>query len=261
MSTPSKTMVPRVTWRSRRIILPIVDLPLPLSPMSETTSPGGTPKLTFRTARSSRPPNAPTRYDLQQVSTSSIRPPPSSTRPRDRRDLDERRLLGALLEGERAPGPEAAARRRLEERGRTAGDAAQPLLRVADADLGQRREEHPRVRVRRCVDDRLRRRLLGELAGVHDEDRVGDLVQDREVVRDHDHALDEAAVAELHEQLGHGPLGRDVERGRHLVGDQQRRVEEGREHHHDALLHPARELDRESLEHVLGQPDELRAAA
>ena len=105
------------------------------------------------------------------------------------------------------------------------------------------------------------RRLLGELARVHHEDRVGDLVEDGQVVGDHDHALDEAAVAELDEQLGDGLLRRHVECRRDLVGDQERRVEDRREHHHDALLHPARELDRVAVEHVVGQADELRAAA
>ena len=47
MSAPSKAIVPRVTRSRRRIIFPIVDFPLPLSPISETTSPGATSKLTF----------------------------------------------------------------------------------------------------------------------------------------------------------------------------------------------------------------------
>ena len=41
--------------------IPIVDFPLPLSPISVTTSPGWTAKLTSRTASSSPPPKAPTR--------------------------------------------------------------------------------------------------------------------------------------------------------------------------------------------------------
>ena len=38
---------------------PIVLFPLPLSPMSDTTSPGRTSKLTSRTAATSFPPNVP----------------------------------------------------------------------------------------------------------------------------------------------------------------------------------------------------------
>ena len=40
---------------------PIVLFPLPLSPISETISPGAIAKLTSRTATSSVPPNVPTR--------------------------------------------------------------------------------------------------------------------------------------------------------------------------------------------------------
>jgi hypothetical protein len=59
-STPSSVIVPPLTEASRRIILPMVVLPLPLSPMRDTTSPGWTSKLTSRTAVSSLPPNTPT---------------------------------------------------------------------------------------------------------------------------------------------------------------------------------------------------------
>jgi len=46
-------MVPRVIGDSCKIILPIVLFPLPLSPISETTSPALTWKLRSRTATSS----------------------------------------------------------------------------------------------------------------------------------------------------------------------------------------------------------------
>ncbi len=118
-----------------------------------------------------------------------------------------------------------------------------------------------RVRMPRVLGDRRRRRLLDELARVHHEDRVGDLVEDREVVRDHDRALHELPVAELDEHLGDRLLGRDVERGGQLVGDQQRRVHQRREHHHDALLHPARQLDRVPVEDAVVEADEREAAA
>ena len=61
MSTPSTAIEPPFTTRRRRIIFPIVVLPLPLSPMSETTSPAPMSNETSRTARSSVPPNRPTR--------------------------------------------------------------------------------------------------------------------------------------------------------------------------------------------------------
>jgi hypothetical protein len=61
MSVPSKLMVPALTPVRRRIIRPMVLLPLPLSPMREITSPGWTWKLTSRTAVSSRLPKVPIR--------------------------------------------------------------------------------------------------------------------------------------------------------------------------------------------------------
>ena len=61
MSVPSKVIDPLVTEVRRRIMRPMVLLPLPLSPIRETTSPGATSRLTSRTATSSRPPKVPTR--------------------------------------------------------------------------------------------------------------------------------------------------------------------------------------------------------
>ena len=156
--------------------------------------------------------------------------------------------------------PESAPRRRLEQRRRPARDAAESGLVEACARLGQRAEEHARVRMPRVVDDRGGGALLDEPACVHDDDRVRDLVEDRQVVGDHDRALHEPAVPELDEQLRDGLLGGDVERGRQLVGDQERRIEECREHHHDALLHPAGELDREAVENVGREPDQRQPA-
>ena len=123
-------------------------------------------------------------------------------------DLDERRLLDALLEGERAAVSEATSSRWPEQRRRGAGNPDQPLLVVPDPHLRQRRDQESRVGVAGRFDDHARRRLLRQVTGVHDEDRVGDLVQDRDVVRDHDHALDEAALPELHEHLGNRLLSR-----------------------------------------------------
>ena len=55
MSFPSKVTVPLVGCTSRSRTLPIVVLPLPDSPISEITSPGGSSKLTLRSAGVSPP--------------------------------------------------------------------------------------------------------------------------------------------------------------------------------------------------------------
>ena len=64
MSTSSWVIVPPVGWMSRRIIRPIVDFPLPLSPITERTWPVSTWKVTSRTAVSLPRPKEPTRYVL-----------------------------------------------------------------------------------------------------------------------------------------------------------------------------------------------------
>jgi hypothetical protein len=60
-SFPSTAIVPAVMRVSRRIIFPTVVLPLPLSPISETTSPRSIEKVTPVTAGSAVPPNVPVR--------------------------------------------------------------------------------------------------------------------------------------------------------------------------------------------------------
>ena len=78
---------------------------------------------------------------------------------------------------------------------------------------------------------------------------------------DHDRALDELPVSELDEHLRDGLLRRDVERGGELVGDQERWVEKRREHHHHALLHPARQFDWIAVEDAVVQAHEGKPAA
>ena len=51
-------------------------------------------------------------------------------------DLDERRLLAAPRVRERAPGPETAARRRVEQGRRPARDAVEPLVLEAHPTFG-----------------------------------------------------------------------------------------------------------------------------
>ena len=55
MSLPSNVTAPEVGWTRRSRILPMVVLPLPDSPISEMTSPGGSSKLTLRSAGVSPP--------------------------------------------------------------------------------------------------------------------------------------------------------------------------------------------------------------
>jgi hypothetical protein len=74
------------------------------------------------------------------------------------------------------------------------------------------------VRVVRCREQPLDRRLLDHLAGVHHDDAPRDLGDHPEVVGDH-HDRGAEALLEVGEQLEDLRLDRDVERGRRLVGD------------------------------------------
>src|ERR1700689_3968659 len=248
MSFPSKVTVPLVGCTSRSRIFPIVVFPLPDSPISEITSPGGRSKLTLRSAGVSPPAREVARYSLETWSTFSvlIRNPRwrsssafadaqcllirSQARsyglllsgPPGRRaalggnfpagdgvaglDLGKRRGLRALVERERAPVPEPAARRRVGQGRRPAGFAGARPLVVPPPPLRQRGDQRLGVRVQRAVHDRVGAGPLGQAARVHDRDGVGDLGQDRQVVGDRDDGLDVPPVAELQEHLPHRAL-------------------------------------------------------
>ena len=89
----------------------------------------------------------------------------------------------------------------------------------------------------------LRRRALDDLAEVHDRDGVGDVADDREVVRDEQEAELELA-REAGEQVRDLRLCRGVERGERLVEDDHRRVRGERPRDRDPLPLTARELVR-----------------
>ena len=97
---------------------------------------------------------------------------------------------------------------------------------------------------------------LDDLAEVHDGDVVGDVLHDRQVVRDEE-VREAELVLQLLEQVEHLRLDRDVERGDRLVADDELRVERERPRDADALTLTAGELVRIAVD-VLGvQPDDL----
>src|SRR5690606_2523041 len=103
-------------------------------------------------------------------------------------------LLRALRRRERTAGAETATRRWVEQPRWVARDALELAVLVAHPDLWQRRDECSGVGVPGTLDDARRGGLLGELPRVHHEDRVGDLVEHRQVMGDDDGALHEAVV-------------------------------------------------------------------
>ncbi len=88
---------------------------------------------------------------------------------------------------------------------------------------------------------------LHHLSGVHDRHTVRDGRHHTQVMRDeqHGHAV---GCLEVVEQTQNLRLDRDVERGRRLVGEEQRRLAGDRHGDHHALAHAAGELVRMIVE-------------
>ena len=103
-------------------------------------------------------------------------------------------------------------------------------------------------------------RELHDLAEVHDRDPVGDVPDDREVVRDEEVGEVEVALELLH-QVDDLRLDRDV-KGRHgLVANEEVRIERERAREADSLPLPARELMRIARARVGGEADRLQQLA
>ena len=107
---------------------------------------------------------------------------------------------------------------------------------------------------RGVVKTSLDRALLGDPAGVHDQHPVARLGDDRQVVGDEDQRQAEL-VAEALEQLEDLGLDHDVEGGRRLVADDDRRVAGEGHRDHRPLAHAARQLVRDTpLPRFCGMP-------
>jgi hypothetical protein len=131
---------------------------------------------------------------------------------------------------ERTPGrPVDEARRRSRNR------AQQLLGRV---DPRQALHQADRVRVARRREHRVHVRQLDDLARVHDDDPIGELGDQAEVVRDQDRRGVRLALRLL-QHLEDLRLDRHVERRSRLVGDQQRGLVGNRHRDHRALPHAA----------------------
>ena len=154
----------------------------------------------------------------------------------------ERRRLRALRELVPAARAEVAAGRAVVHRGRHSRYGRQ-ALGPRPVHPRDRAQQAPRVRVLRVVEDLVDRPLLDDAPGVHDEDAVGDVGDDAEVVG-HEHDARVGPLAQLLHDLQDLRLDRHVQRGRGLVGDEHRRVARERHRDHHALAHAARELVR-----------------
>ena len=128
---------------------------------------------------------------------------------------------------------EGAAGRRIERRGQLAleRDARPAPRRIHHRRAGQKRLG---VGMARPGEDRLDRPLLHRPAQVHDHDLVGDVAHHAQVVGDEEIGEVELLL-QVHEQVEHLGLDRDVERRDRLVGDQDARAQHERAGDGDAL--------------------------
>ena len=255
-------------------------LPLPLSPTSAVTVPGFSVNVTSSTActrsRANRPP--PTAKCLRQALDLELGAPGARRAHGPPRRGGRRRSARARSRGARgrsvglprvervvarvavrAARMEAAAGRRLREVGRRAGNPGEPLRAVRSAagttPAGRRVYG---CRGASCSTDDARR--LDDLARVHDRDPVGDLEQQREVVRDEENR--EAALASGGPgSAGGSRAGHDVERRRRLVHDHELRLERERHRDDHALAHAARELVRIRVDAAAVDADDLEQVA
>ena len=112
-------------------------------------------------------------------------------------------------------------------------------------------DQGARVVVLRAREDVFGAAVLDQHSVPHHGDPVGDLGDHAEVVGD-EHDGGAVLGLQLLEQLQDLRLGGDVERGRRLVGDDQRRLERQRHGDHDALALAAGQLVRVAGENALG---------
>ncbi len=136
---------------------------------------------------------------------------------------------------------EAASGRRVRRGRRLSGDGNEPLLIAVDArDAAQQSD---RVGMAGPFEEIGDRRGFHDAAAVHHGHPVSHAGDHAEIMGDQ-HDRGAGLGLAFGEQRQHLCLHRDVERGRRLVGDDQRGVARHRHRDHRALAHAARELVR-----------------
>ena len=161
----------------------------------------------------------------------------------------------------------------LQEMAGRALDLADRLEALAGLHVEARHrvQQSLQVGVLRIAEDVVQVACFDDLAAIHDDHVVGDVGDHPEIVGDHQQRHPEFLLQVLHEAQDLG-LDGDVERGRRLVGDQQRRPADQRHGDHRALAKTAGQFERigperalgigkaHHAEHVDGEPVDLGAA-
>ncbi len=148
-----------------------------------------------------------------------------------------------------AAGGEDAAAGNLVRPGHAAGYRGQNPGAPRRVHVGQAAHQAPGVRVRGPGVDLAGRRVLDHLPRIHHRDLVRHPGNHAQVVADVE-GRGAVLLLELGDQVQDGRLDGDVQRGGRLVHDQERGVVEHGHRDQDALLLPARELERVPLHHA-----------
>ena len=120
-------------------------------------------------------------------------------------------------------------------------DRLQPLAGL-HVEMRHGLQQRLQVGVLRAHEDVVERAGLDDLAVMGDDDFLGHVGDDAEIMRDQEHGHAELGL-EVADQLQDLRLDRDIESGGRLVGDQQRRAADQRHGDHGALAEPARQLE------------------
>ena len=127
------------------------------------------------------------------------------------RDPERRDFAPASVVRERAARMKSASRRRIERIGNLARDRRARFPR--HRKVGNRSQQHARIRMLRRCEQTLRRRELGDAPEIHHTDAVRDVMDNGEVVR-YEKIRQAHAPLEIAHQIQYLRLHRDVERRR-----------------------------------------------
>ena len=125
------------------------------------------------------------------------------------------------------------------------------LLRLDAANLG---EQSFRIRMIRLIEELRRRRALDDTPEIHDDDAIGDVLHDAQVMAD-EQVREVERRLQIHEQIEHLSLDRYVERGNRFVADDELGLDRERARNADPCTLPAGKLMRIATHQRRVEPD------
>ncbi len=87
------------------------------------------------------------------------------------------------------------------------------------------------------------------VATVHDEEAIGYLIEDGQIVGDENRGANNTLIPKFHQEAGGKSLGAHIKGGSDLISNDQSGIENGGNHHDHPLLHTPRELNGVLVQH------------